>query len=380
LHGLLRQVDRLAMPLLVVGLGAVAITQRRAWQRDKALAETLRAGQAAEHALAATPRVTVLVAAWNEMGTIDRHIRSVLGLRYPNLEYVLCAGGGDGTYDRARQYQRPGVVVLAQSPGEGKQAALRRGLANATGQVIYLTDADCVLDDLSFERVIEPVIAGDVDVATGGSRPLPEQIERSALAVHHWASDAYAAASGPELGGGLLGRNAAISRQALDRAGGLRADVPSGTDYHLAKMLLHEGFVIRQVRGSEVQSRYAERLPAYARQQRRWLRNVVLLGLRFGAYQEAALGAKTSLIGLAMLLAPLASLWLGRWVLSAWAVLLVQGTVGKMRYLAFLSRREDRNLASARRMLLALPLTLAELPIWTLPLLDYLRPGRRIQW
>ena len=66
------------------------------------------------------PKVSVLVAAWNEADIIREHIQSFLGLHYPNKELILCAGGEDGTYRIAREQGHTKVKVLEQQRGEGK--------------------------------------------------------------------------------------------------------------------------------------------------------------------------------------------------------------------------------------------------------------------
>jgi hypothetical protein len=64
------------------------------WRQDRVLALRLRAQEAEPVQLKSTPKVSVLVAAWNEADMIREHIESFLRLRYPNKELILCAGGG----------------------------------------------------------------------------------------------------------------------------------------------------------------------------------------------------------------------------------------------------------------------------------------------
>ncbi len=375
--------DASAGGLLIGGLVAIGAYNVWRWRQDSALARRLRvARQGTPPTLATTPRVTVLVAAWNEADLIDQHIRSVLSLRYPNLEYVLCAGGADDTYRLAKRYERPGVIVLEQRPGEGKQAALRRGLERASGEIIFLTDADCLVDDANFERTIAPIVAGEDEATSGASRPLGRQLASETLATYRWAADAYASAHAPLHGEGLFGRNAAVSRSALKQAGDLRADVPTGTDYHLAKSLLAAGLPIRQVVESQVTTRYPNSLGTYLRQQRRWLRNPVVLGWRFRAYHEVAVALRTSLIGLGMLLVPAALPLAGRGLLALWLLALATSVAGKVRYLAFAALVEK---AVNRRVVLracasAVPLTLVEFAVWAAPLADLLVPSWRRKW
>ncbi|MBI2888050.1 MAG: glycosyltransferase family 2 protein [Chloroflexi bacterium] len=376
--------DRDFTPILLLGgltLAAGRNLARR--RRDRPAAEALRrARQQPLPEPAGTPRVSILVAAWNEAPILARHLESVQALQYPTLEYVLCAGGSDGTFALAKRYRRPGFILLRQQPGEGKQRALRRCFQRASGDIVYLTDADCLLDDLSFQRTLAPLLQGEAQAATGGSRPLPEQWSASLLPRFRWAADIYAWASGPRDSAGLLGRNAAITRQALERAGGFAAPAPTGTDYHLAKTLERTGVLVRQVHASEVASHYPEDISAYVRQQRRWLRNVALHGGSFGARQEAWTALRTSLLGLAMLLAPLAALWAGPWLLALWVAAVAHSALSKLRYLAFAYRVSptlDRRV-TATEAAAAVPFTLLEFAAWAAPLWDYLSARRRTSW
>lgn len=375
--------DAAALPLAV--LGGVVVIGRNVWRlrHESALAQRLASERSQQRApLAASRRVSMLVAAWNEADLIERHIESVLSLRYPDLEYVVAAGGRDGTYSLALRYERPAVTVLRQEAGEGKQRALRRCLERASGSVLFLTDADCLLDDDSFERTLEPVLLGVCEAATGGSRPLPEQIGTSVLVDYRWSVDTYVDATTPAIASGLLGRNAAVLRSSVDATGGFSASVPSGTDYHLARALIAQGSTIRHVRASEVATRYETHLGAYAHRQRRWLRNVVLWGRTFGAHDAVAASLRSSAVGATMLALPPAALLIGKAALSLWALALLHASLSKIRYIAFAAalHRPVGPTVSWKLVLAAAPLSLLEFAVSVLPLLDYLVPSRRSTW
>jgi hypothetical protein len=376
--------ERRGLRCLLVGGAGVLVANALLWRRDSARALRCRATRRVLPNLpAAQPRVSMLVAAWNEADVIQRHLASVAALNYPDLEVVLSAGGQDGTYELARQHERPGLTVLLQPPGRGKQAALRDCLERASGEVIFLTDADCIVDQDSFERTVAPVLAGEAEAATGTWRPLAEQLRSSALAAHRWASTVYGAAQAPATASGIVGANAAVSRLALKQAGDFQDEVPSGTDYHLAKLLLKTGASIRHLPASEIESRMDLGLPSFARQQRRWLRNVVRLGPSLGARAEALACWRTSLLALGLLLAPLVCLLARRpRGLALWALVLLHGSVSKVRYLGFayllqsgLGRRQ-----LLRCSLLALPMTLFELLVWAFAIVDYLRLRWEPRW
>ncbi len=388
--------------LVVLGALAVALYNIAKWRQDRALAERLRHELLRPRPRLGThPGVSILVAAWNEAGFIERHLQSVAALSYPNLEYVVCAGGGDGTLEIVRRLATPGMMVVEQLPGEGKQGALRKAFEYATGEIICLTDADCLLDNESFEQVLAPLINDGEAAASGLAVPLPEQWRTSRFAAYQSAIRYYAEAHAPLYRAGLDGCNAAVRRNALEAAGAFAADVPVGTDYHLAKALLREGYKIRHVVTSSVATRYAVDWRQYSRQQRRWLRNVAMLGAQTGAWDEVGSSLQTSLLGAAMLLGPFVGALLGRWLLALWSLAFAHSVLSKLRYLAFTriaygevqsprskvqSRDEERDGAASQLSTVHCALitiagyTLLDFLAWALPLVDYPLPSRRRSW
>ena len=374
--------------IFLLALAAVAVWNWRQWRNDRALALRLRASREplpAHGSLLTAPKVSVLVAAWNEAEMIGEHIQSFLGLSYADKELILCAGGPDSCYALAREYAGPQVVVLEQQAGEGKQASLRRCLEQARGEILFLTDADCLLDDEAFARTLAPLLQGGeprsggveyLDAATGTSRPLACQ-ESNPFVVHQWCTDLYANARQPDHVAGLLGRNCAVTRQALMEAGGFDGDVPSGTDYYLAKLLLQKGISIRWVRDSSVQTRYPETSLSYWRKQSRWVRNLVLHGPRFSAYREVAMALRTSAVGWAMLLLPFVAGLRGPIWLALWGVLVAQALLARVRYAAF--AHLHRGVRISAQQIAHTPLyLLVDWVAWSLPLVDLL--FRRHRW
>ena len=320
--------------IVVAGLAGIAAWNYREWLQDRALAANLRKHRPQQLMLETTPRVSILVAAWNEADAIPKHIESFLHLRYPNKEFVLCAGGEDGTYSAAEAYATDQVIVLQQHVGEGKQRALRRCLERATGGIIFLTDADCLLDDDAVERTLTPLIHEDEAVTTGTSMPLTSQLSNP-FVLHQWFSQVGATARQGRYVDGILGRNAALHRSALEAAGGFNADVRTGTDFYLAKQVLRQGYRIRHVPDSAVETPFPETLEQHRRQHTRWLRNVVLHGLRFGSYSEVLRCFIPSILGILMLTGPVAALFLGPVAFTGWLLVFLHVLVSRVRYVRF---------------------------------------------
>lgn len=329
----LRRLDRWALPLAGIGLATVAAYNWRLWQKDKVRLAELKAlpPPLPLASWSQLPLVSVLVAAWNEAAYIEGHIESFLSLRYPHKELILCAGGTDETYALAQRYVSQIVKVLAQQPGEGKQRALARAFPETEGEIIFLTDADCLLDDGAFESTLFPVTEGTEQVCTGGSRPLDEQLD-DPFVVAQAFNQLYSSVHTPTYVEGLLGRNCAVARTVLEQSKGLLAEAPTGTDYVLAKHLLKTGAKIRFLASSQVHTSYPTTVTDYISQQSRWLKNLLLRGHEYRDWIHVKHALLTSFMGLTMLLTPFMSFIFGR--LGALLTLLIWSVplLSRLRY------------------------------------------------
>jgi cellulose synthase/poly-beta-1,6-N-acetylglucosamine synthase-like glycosyltransferase len=370
--------DRYAVWLLLVGLVTDVFVTFTGARRDRRFLNRRRKGLTSLQPRSAAPKVSILVAAWQEKSNLSRFIESFEALSYPAKELVICAGGNDGTLEEARRYAGSNIIVLEQQLGEGKQRALWRALEHASGEVIFLTDADCELDDGSFYRILAPLVEDGEEVVTGGFRPLRSQFNNP-FVLYQWAIDCFVAARSPSYVTGLQGRNCAVTRGALERVGGFNEDVFTGTDYFLAKKLLRASYRIRYVAGSVVETRYPEDFRTYIHKQSRWVRNLLIHGPQFGAWGDVWAALRTTFLGLGMLAWPLTFPWTGRWGVYLWLVAVAYALLARVRYISFAERMNGRRFGF--QVYLRLPLyMLVDFIAWTLPLVDYLLPGQRNRW
>ena len=278
------------------------------------------------------PRVSFLVPAWNAANDIVPFVRAFQGLNYPNKELILCAGGADGSLDLAHNCSEAGVIVLEQHPGEGKQRALHRCYAASTGDVIYLTDADSRPTSAVVNNLLRHIVDDGASAVTGASRPLDSQVGNRLIRAQ-WSQDRLMGAT-PRPATGIHGCHAALTRETVEAAGAFHDDVPSGTDYALAKEVIRAGRKILFVPGDPMPTAYPATVREHVRKQRRWLRNEYVLGRNFGAHSEAR-SALTAIGGACLLPALLAALLL-QVPLSAVSCLLLfvhplLNRVGRMR-------------------------------------------------
>lgn len=364
--------------ILLWGLSAVAGYNLYLWQQDKKLADRFQKRILAVPDLSRTPKVTALVAGWNECDYIDAHIRSFLELNYPNIELVLCVGGTDDTLPRAQRYAGDSVIVLEQCPGEGKQRALARAFERASGDIIYLIDADCVYVDAALKKLLSPLVEEGEQVATGSIRYLDEQSDKI-LPTYLSAVEAMWNARQPKYIKGLQGANTAITRRALEQINGLDFPARTGTDYLLAQRLIRGGIAIRQVSTSIVPTDYPETIRAYMHQRSRWLRNLLIHGWHNKSKGDVWVTVKTMIIGVFMLMMPLTIFIFGKNALMVWFLLVVHAILSRIRYILFMTRFYHRK-TSARMIASLVPLTLIDFVAWAMPMLDLTTSRRREKW
>lgn len=93
-----------------------------------------------------SPRVTILVPAYNEKQVIADTVTNLSRLNYPNYEIIVIDDGSrDATSSVALVAASKSLVVpikVLYQPNAGKAAALNNGLAHAEGDLILCVDAD----------------------------------------------------------------------------------------------------------------------------------------------------------------------------------------------------------------------------------------------
>lgn len=121
------------------------------------------------------PRVTLLVAAYNEATVIAQKIENSLALDYPPdlLDIVVVADGSDDeTVEFATRYADQRVSVYHQPQRQGKAAAINRVMPLIQDEIVIFSDANCMLDPSALKAIVRNFADPAVGAVAGEKRVL----------------------------------------------------------------------------------------------------------------------------------------------------------------------------------------------------------------
>jgi glycosyltransferase involved in cell wall biosynthesis len=116
-------------------------------------------------------RVSIIVPVYKEHRAVRTVIDRLLSIELPIERELLIVDDGstDGTREVLAQAQADGVnaTILFADRNGGKGSAIRRGLAQATGTIVAIQDADLELDPQQIAALLAPIIRGEAVVVYG---------------------------------------------------------------------------------------------------------------------------------------------------------------------------------------------------------------------
>jgi glycosyltransferase involved in cell wall biosynthesis len=208
------------------------------------------------------PKITIVTPCLNRGQFIEQTINSILDQGYPNLEYFVIDGGStDNTISILEKYDRH-IDCWTSEPDNGQAAAINKGFAKASGEVLTWLNSDDTYEPGVLAEVAKAfqehpdldVISGRCRIWYGDSRdrliaPSPLRCFDDFLKVKtNWMNDRL-----------IVQPEAFFQRKAFEKIGGIREELYycfdacmwmdmakngctfHSIDQHWANLRIHEG-------------------------------------------------------------------------------------------------------------------------------------------
>jgi O-antigen biosynthesis protein len=232
-----------------------------------------------------TPKVAVVVCAYDAARTIRRCLESLRRLDYPNFEVIIVDDGSrDATAQIAAEFPE---FRLIRQPNKGLSVARNVGRHAALGELVAYTDSDCVVDPHWLTFMVRAMVESELD-GCGGPNYAPHE--------DGWLEGCVAASPGApshvltsdDRAEHLAGCNMLFRKAALEHVGGFDPQfTAAGDDVDICWRLMAAGYVLGYCPSAFVWHFRRNTVKAYYRQQRGYGKAEAMLYFKYPEYFNA---------------------------------------------------------------------------------------------
>ena len=220
------------------------------------------------------PAVSVLIPAYNESAVICRSVRSLLESTYTKFEILLI---DDGSSDHTasvveKEFAHINTVRTIRQANRGKAAALNRGIAEASGEIIVTVDADTLFEPDAIAMLVRRFSDPEVGAVAGNIKVGNRKLLLTRMQATEYITSqnldrlAYSLLGAITLVPGAIG---AFRRVALQEVGSYHLDTLA-EDFDLTCRIRQAGWTIKAEVEAIAYTEAPEDIPAFLKQRKRW--------------------------------------------------------------------------------------------------------------
>lgn len=116
-------------------------------------------------------RLSIVIPVYNEKNTLEKILERVEKVRVEGIkekEIILVDDfSTDGTRDILRGFTASHYKIAFHERNQGKGAAVKTGLAQATGDIVLIQDADLEYNPQEYPVLLKPILDGQAEVVYG---------------------------------------------------------------------------------------------------------------------------------------------------------------------------------------------------------------------
>ena len=113
-------------------------------------------------------KISIIIPCFNEVNTIEKIIDKILLQKKFDKEIIIVDDNStDGSTNLLKSIKDKYNNLILSPKNYGKGYSIRKGIENATGEIILIQDADLEYDPSDYEKLIRPIVSNNADVVFG---------------------------------------------------------------------------------------------------------------------------------------------------------------------------------------------------------------------
>jgi dolichol-phosphate mannosyltransferase len=112
-------------------------------------------------------KLSIIIPVYNEIRTIEQLLKKVNEVEIKKEIIIIDDGSRDGTREFLRNINEENTNIFFHKKNQGKGAAIRTGIKEATGDIIIIQDADLEYNPQDYHKLVNPIINKNASVVYG---------------------------------------------------------------------------------------------------------------------------------------------------------------------------------------------------------------------